>query len=268
MNRKRFRLLLLVAVTSVFCLTALSSLPAQGGVPRPMEPARLVNDFAGLFTASEIRELEDSLTAFDRATSTQIAIVTLGDLDGYSPAEMSAAIIDQWGVGRKGKDNGIVMLIKPRNANGGGEVFIATGGGLEGVLPDGKVTRIIDRVMMRSLKTGDYFSATRDGAAAVRGVVRGEFTADEQDVSSLWALVPMALFVMLMVFLVIASRKRGKGGDDGSNGSGGGGRGFVPPIFWGLGGGRSGGGSSGGGFGGFGGFGGGGSFGGGGGRSF
>lgn len=271
MGTKRFRLLLLVAVTSVFCLTALSS---WGGVPRPMQPARLVNDFAGLFTSAQTLELEDSLTAFDRSTSTQIAIVTLDDLDGYSPVEMSASIIDQWGVGQKGKDNGIVMLIKPRNANGRGEVFIATGGGLEGVLPDGKATRIIDRVMMRSLKTGDYFSAARDGAAAIRGVVRGEFTALDGDVSpSLWALVPMAIFVMLVVFVIIAARKRGKGGDDDSNGSGGGGgRGFIPPIFWGLGGfggGRSGGGGFGGSSGGgFGGFGGGGSFGGGGGRSF
>lgn len=258
------RLLLLLVATSVF---------AQG-VPNKPSPARLVNDFAGLFTASEIRHLEDSLVAFDRATSTQIAVVTLNDLGNYAPSDMAFKIMDSWGIGQKDKQNGVLILLKPRNSYGRGEVFIATGLGLEGVLPDGKATRIIDREMMDYLKRGQYFKAAQAGAQAVRDTVRGEYTADKADQVSGWgAFIGLGLFVILFVLLFIFMGKH-KGGDGKGDGKGGDG---SSPWLWFLlgsmmsGGGRGprgGGGFGGGSGGGFGGFGGGGSFGGGGGRSF
>lgn len=215
------------------------------------------------------------MVAFDRATSTQIAVVTLPDLGSYAPAEMAFAIMDNWGVGQKGKNNGIVMLIKPRNSAGRGEVFIATGLGLEGVLPDGRVTRMIDQVMIPYLKGGDYFAAAEAGARALREMTRGEYTADQKPLAEkIYVYAIIGIFLLFLVLFIIAAIKGGtKGGNNGQDNDG---EGSSLP-FWlllgsimsnsGRGSGRGGGfGGSGGG--GFGGFGGGGSFGGGGGRSF
>lgn len=256
-----------LVLAGVFCLSFLAT-TASYGQPAPMKPARLVNDYASLFTPEQTRVLEDSLVAFDRATSTQIAVVTLSDLGNMTPNEMATAIIEKWGVGRAGKDNGIVILIKPRNEHGRGEVYIGTGRGAEGALPDGKATRIIDKYMIPSLKNGDYFTAVYDGSAVIRSVLRGEFDAEKDDPSVVGSILSLVFGLVFVIFIIISIGKSAKnGGDDGSSGSSGGGSG--PIILGGLGGfcgSRGGGGGFGGG--GFGGFGGGGSFGGGGGRGF
>lgn len=273
--KTKMRLLLLTVAASVFLIAPMTvATAAAQGVPPTPRPARLVNDLAGLFTAAQTQMLEDSLVAFDRATSTQIAVVTLPDLGSYAPSEMAFAIMDTWGVGQKDKNNGIVMLIKPRNSTGRGEVFIATGLGLEGVLPDGRVTRMIDQVMIPYLKRGDYFAAAEAGAQALRDMTRGEYTADQKPIAEkIYVYAIIGIFMLFLVLFIIAAIKGGgKGGNNGQDNDG---ESSSLP-FWlllgsimsnsGRGSGRGGFGGSGGG--GFGGFGGGGSFGGGGGRSF
>lgn len=245
-------------------------------IPTPMSPARLVNDYAGLFNTEQRSVLEDSLVAYDRATSTQIAVVTVGDLDGADAAIYATKLLTEWGVGRKGKDNGVVLLIKPRNQYGGGEVFIATGYGVEGALPDITAGQIIDRQMMPSLARGDYYTATERGTAAIRDALVGEYsaTSDQGPEKVDWFGGIFSLMVMIFIFIAISKSYKNRGDDDSDGEQGGGsGRNFrrgvimFPPI---LGGGFGGGGHGSGGFGGggFGGFGGGMGGGGGAGRSF
>lgn len=242
-------------------------------IPEPMSPPRLVNDYAGLFSGAEKQALEDSLVAFDQATSTQIAVVTVNDLQGYAPSDYATRLLEKWGVGRKGKDNGVVLLLKPRNQYGGGEVFIATGYGVEGALPDITAGHIIDYNMMPYLQRGDYYGAVAAGTAAIRQAVRGEYTAEAPKKSFDWGGGMFSLIVIVFIVIAVAKSYKDRGGDDDSSdngGSGGGGRRYrhgpiiFPPIMGGFGG--FGGGSRGGG--GFGGFGGGMGGGGGAGRSF
>ena len=99
-------------------LWVLLGLPlAAFSLPEPMSPPRLVNDFAGLLSDSQQQALEQKLENFDRETSTQIAVVTVNDLEGYAPSDYAQRLHEQWGVGRKGKDNGILILIKPSTAD-------------------------------------------------------------------------------------------------------------------------------------------------------
>lgn len=247
-------------------------------IPVKPSPPRLVNDLAGLFTAAQVRQLEDSLVAFDRATSTQIAVVTVKSLDGASVADFALKILRDWGVGQAGKDNGAVMLLKPRNDEGRGEVYITVGYGLEGALPDSRTGRMIDNEMMPYLAKGDFFTAAERGTAAMMAATRGEYTAQEkaaQGDDQMSSIISIVMFIVFMVIVVAASRNKNNHDDqddESNNSGGGGGRSLLPPIFWGLGGmggGRSGGGFGGGsGGGGFGGFGGGFGGGGGAGRSF
>lgn len=271
---KIIRNIILVVVLGIMTL---SSVLAASSIPP--KPASLMADYAGLFTGAQNKVLEDSLLSYEHQTSTQVVVVTVNSLDGMSPAEYATEVINQWGVGQKGKDNGVVLLLKPRNKEGGGEVFIATGYGAEGALPDILCGRIIDFRMMPHLQKGDYYSAVTAGIEGIKQALEGEFKANPREVlttrdyfSGIFGLI----FIIFVVISVIRNARKGGGGNDdfqwpygGSSGRNTRHRGavFFPPIIGGFGGGM-GGGSSSGGFGGFGGFGGGMSGGGGGGRSF
>lgn len=143
-----------------------------------MSPPRLVNDFVGLLTSEQQNALEQKLEAFDRKTSTQIAVVAVDDLDGYAPGDYAQRLYDKWGIGRKGKDNGILILVKPKTAASNGQVFISVGYGLEGVAPDITAGRIIDTEMLPEFRKGDYYAGIDRAATVLMKLTEGEFTAD------------------------------------------------------------------------------------------
>ena len=116
-----------------------------------------VNDFAGIFSQSQQNELNSTLVRFADSTSNRIVVVTVKDLDGYPIAEYAQQVGEQWGVGNKGFDNGIVILIKPKVGSSRGEVFIATGYGLEGAIPDATAKRIIEQEMIPEFKNNEYY---------------------------------------------------------------------------------------------------------------
>ena len=105
-------------------------------VPARPKPERLVNDLAGIFSQREAATLEYRVAIFADTTSNQIAIITVPELYGYDKAELAYTLGEEWGVGQKKFDNGVVILVKPKTRTSGGEVFIATGYGLEGVVTD------------------------------------------------------------------------------------------------------------------------------------
>lgn len=112
---------------SVLFLVMFAALSMQAQtIPDPMSPPRLVNDFAGIFDQGQKNDLEQILQAYDDTTSTQIYVVTVTDLQGYAPSDYATRLGEKWGIGQKGKDNGAVILIKPRIGNERGQVFIAT----------------------------------------------------------------------------------------------------------------------------------------------
>lgn len=162
--------LLFAFLLTVFTATAKDyPTPAKG---------RMVNDFAGVIGDKDEVKLELQLREFNDSTSTQIAVVTVKSLDGKSISEYATDLAHEWGVGQKGKDNGIVILFKPKTATSRGEVYIAVGYGLEGAVPDATSKMIIEREMI------PYFQDNRIGAGISKAVstlfslVKGEYTAE------------------------------------------------------------------------------------------
>ena len=151
---------ILITLLAIFSLTAV--LNAQ--IPERPNPPRLVNDFAGVLSKNEFSNLEETLESFARQTSTQIVVVTVADFDGQDKAEYAFDLGEKWGVGQKGKDNGIVVLLKPKTGNSRGEVFVASGYGLEGVLPDAIINRdVVDNEMIPRFKQNDYYGGLAAG---------------------------------------------------------------------------------------------------------
>lgn len=239
---------------------------ASAVIPDKPQPERLVNDLAGIFTPYQIDSLERELVAFDDSTSNQITVVTVSDLEDYTVAEYALRLGNKWGVGSN-RNNGVIVLLKPRGTDGYVDVTIQVGRGLEGAIPDAYASRIIRNVMGPYLRQDIYFKPVALACEQLQALAAGEISEprddDDEDVG--FAIFMVAMTMLLIIIVVIAivedQNKRGGGGSHYGGGRG-------PTVIIGRGndfGGFSGGGFSGGGFsgGGFGGFGGG-SFGGGG----
>ena len=232
-------------------LALLAALIAVADVPEPMKPARLVNDFAEVFSPEQRAVLEDTLVRFSRRTSNQITVVTVADLEGQDVSMMAAELGEKWGVGGSKNNNGVVILMKPKNDNGGGRVAISTGYGLEGALPDAACKMIIEREMIPHFKENDYNGGVWAALKVIMPIAAGEYSeqqymGDDDDDEAM--LAGFVLFVIFCVVIFVAMRRSGGNGNSGTFGGGG------PIIFPPMGsGGSSGGGSDFGGFGGFGG---------------
>ncbi len=228
--------------------------PAQD-FPAPMQPKRVVNDFTNLLSRQDQARLENKLRKFNDTTSTQIAIVTVPSLHGYAPNDYAQRLAEQWGIGQKGKDNGILVLVKPKSRDENGQVAIAVGYGLEGVVPDAIASRIIRNEIIPEFQNNRYYEGLDKATNVLMKLTSGEYSADEYATNESTEYILAGIFLLFIVFIFLASRFKSKGPGQGSGTSSQAG----PFIFWGglgggLGGGRS---TGGGGFGGFGGFGGG-----------
>lgn len=257
---------------TLFILTLLLQISAglkSQDIPEPMVPYRLVNDFAALFSEAEKAALEQKLLAYHDSTSTQIYVVTVRELGGYPASDYAFRLGEKWGIGQKSKDNGALILIKPKLGNSRGQAFIATGYGLEARINDAYAGRIVRNEMIPRFAEEDYFGGVNAAIDTMIARLSGEFTADEEEENG--GIPLFAIIILIIVFILFFVLFLG-GGDqhidsDGHH------RSNVPPLFFppmmggnrrgGGFGGFGGGGFGGGGFGGFGG-GGGGSFGGGG----
>lgn len=202
------------------------SRPVRRGIPSAPSQPRLVNDFAGVL-GSRADELEQVLVAFDDSTSNQITVVTVTSLDGYSVEEFAVELGRKWGVGSS-RDNGVVVLVKPKTRDSGGDVTIQVGYGLEGAITDAYCRRIIENQMIPAFKEEDYYKGIYNACDQLMKLASGEISEPRSDDPSgfeilIWFVLPMVLF---FVVLVILSKKSGGGGND-STGSGGSRRPFI-----------------------------------------
>ncbi|MGN7821614.1 TPM domain-containing protein [Chitinophaga sp. 22536] len=225
---------------------------AQNIPPRP-NPPTLVNDFAGILLKDEDERLEQKLVAYDDSTSTQIAIVTLKSVGDYDVSQVALKILRDWGIGRKGKNNGILILVSMEDR----KIRIETGYGMEGAVPDAVANEIIAQIIKPAFREGQYYQGLDKAVDAIIKAAAGEYKGDPRQ--SKPGISPGAIFLLILVIVIIISIiSRGGGGGGGTTYNRRGG--WIWPVIGSMGGfGRGGGGgwSGGGGGGGFGGFGGG-----------
>lgn len=244
-------------------LLLFSTLAIAKEIPAKPNPPRLVNDFAGMLNASEREALEQKLVAYDDSTSTQIAIVTERTLDGEDIFDYSYRIAENWGIGNQGKNNGILIYV----ALDDHKIFIQTGRGAEGFLPDAIAKRIIENIIKPAFREQNYYKGLDRATDAIISYGAGEYKADDnQETGFPPIIIFIIIFIVLMIIVSIFNNKNNDDDNDGGYYRGGrynergrgGGWIFFPPIGGGGGGWNSGGGGGGFGGGGFGGFGGGG----------
>ena len=183
------------------------------GIPDPPNPPRLVNDFAGVLTPEQIDSLELKLEDFARSTTTQIVIVTVPSLDGYDIADYSFQLGEKWGVGQKGKNNGVIIIFKPKTEQESGRAFIAVGYGLEGIIPDATANRIVNNEMIPYFKTDDIYGGLSQGSQVIMSLASQEFTAQEYDERSSGdemggLFAGIFVFIVFLIIIGIVTRNR------------------------------------------------------------
>ena len=219
-------------------------------IPQPMSPPRLLNDFVGALNATEQAQLEQKLRTYADSTSTQVTVVVVKTTGDYPAGDYAFELGRRWGVGQKGQNNGLVLLW----ATDDRKLFIATGYGLEGAIPDAIAKRIISTVITPEFKNQLYYRGLDRGIDEIMRYAKGEYKAEattEDDGTS--GLIFFFVLLIVMFFIIRWISKNGGGG----RGNRGGGMFFPYTTYsgWGSssgswGGGDSGGGSSFGGFGG------------------
>lgn len=169
--------------------------------PRP-DPPRLVNDFTGTLSQSQVQQLESKLRRYNDSTSTQIVVAIVNDLGSYEASDFAYRLSESWGVGQKGKNNGAVILVKPKTARSRGKAFIATGYGLEGAIPDALAKRIVESEMIPSFMENNYYEGIDNAVNTIISLASGEYTSDEY-LGKLEEAPPGAWIVPIIVIIII-----------------------------------------------------------------
>jgi len=224
------------------------------------QPSGWVNDFAGVISRDYKEKLNSLIGELEQKTSAEISVVTVGSIAPYDEKEYARLLFDNWKPGKKGKDNGVLVLlaIKERRWR------IETGYGVEGILPDGLCGEIGRNYMVPYFKEGKYAEGIYLGAANIAEIIaknsnislnslEGIRGLPSQNTASYGSsserIVTIMVFLLIFGFLIVPillGRHYGSvfwGGSLGGGGFGGGGFGGG-----GFGGGGGGGGGAGGGF--------------------
>jgi uncharacterized protein len=180
--------------------------------PEQPSPARIVNDFAGVLSAQQEQLLEDKLAAFDDTSSTQIAVIIINSIDDYAPdfdlSDYGDRLAEKWGIGRRGKDNGVLVLVAIEDRN----VTIRSGYGLEGAIPDAFIKRIIENDILPSFRTGNYYDGLNKATDRLMIYSAGEYEAEGRGEEHYKApafifIIFIFIIVLLFVFRIGAIRK-------------------------------------------------------------
>jgi|SRR5579859_1336942 len=264
-GRQGWKLLCLVLIAVVLAIPVIAE-PISS-----LKPSGYVNDFAGVLSAATRDELSEMCRQVELKAQAQIAVVTVKSTDGEDIFKYSVDLYQKWGIGQKGKDRGVLVLLAVQDR----KYYTTVGYGLESILPDGKVGGF-GREAVPYLKQGDYDGAVRLLASRVADVIAkdagveiaipepqsGQTTPDQPDTTR---MSPVTIIILIIVGIIVlfvpplrrllfyillanffSGGSRGSGSGSGGFGGGGGGFGGGGGGFGGFGGGSTGGGGAGG----------------------
>jgi uncharacterized protein len=178
-----------------FCICASSF--GQTGVPVLKQR---ITDQAGILNQSEVRDLDERLSQFEKETSTQIAVLIISSLDGADLADYTYRVAEENHLGKKGNDNGVLLLVAMEER----DIRIEVGYGLEGALTDVMSGRIIRNEIAPKFRSGDYYKGLLSGITAIMEATKGEYKGEtEKEVRK---ISPIVIFIIIIIVAMIMRR--------------------------------------------------------------
>jgi uncharacterized protein len=192
------------------------SWPSAGMPPFPALSGPVV-DQANLLPQSVRDQLSQKLAAYSQANATQVVVVTLATLDGYPIEEYGYQLGRHWGIGQKGKNNGVLLIVDA----GEKRMRIEVGYGLEGTLTDAQSFLIIHDVITPHFRKGDYAGGITAGTDAILSVLGGrQLAVQRQQVRERGGTGFLMFIVLFFVILPMMRAMIGRGGYSGRMGGG------------------------------------------------
>jgi len=183
---------------------------ASGAATQIPAPQGYVSDYGNMISSSLEAELNEKLRNFEETDSNQLVILTVPSLEGEPLEDYSIRVAEEWKIGQKGKDNGVLFLVSREDR----KMRIEVGRGLEGRLTDLAAGRIIDLVVKPKFRAGDFDGGFAAGVSALIEATRGEFTGGsrtqrEPYVPFAGGISPwVALLILFGLFMLFAGMAR------------------------------------------------------------
>ncbi|HEU4708440.1 MAG TPA: YgcG family protein [Methylophilaceae bacterium] len=182
-------------------LSALAADDSSAEAPIPPLSQR-VTDLTGTLSQEQQAALESRLAQFEQQKGSQIAILIVPTTQPEAIEQYSIRVVDQWRLGRKGVDDGILILVAKNDR----KVRIEVGYGLEGVIPDAIANRIVEETLVPHFRQGDFYGGLNQAVAQLIGLITGEPLPEphRQQISSQWEdMLPLLLFGGLIVGAIL-----------------------------------------------------------------
>ncbi|MGL5032124.1 MAG: TPM domain-containing protein [Aeromonas sp.] len=175
-----------------------------------------VVDEAALMSSSQAQQLGEQLAAFEQRSGIQLVVVTVDNLDGETIEEYGYQLGRHWGIGQKGKNNGVLLLIAKNER----QVRIEVGYGLEGALPDAIAANIIHGQILPAFKRGDMMAGILAGSQSIMQALAGEYQPAPQhkDDKPGGFLLFVLMVIAMLVLHFVRSGRGGRGGGSGGTG--------------------------------------------------
>lgn len=174
----------------------------------PGKPVGFVNDFAKILSADVVQALDNKLQSLEKSSGAQVTVVTVASIGDETIETYATRLFEEWGIGQKGKDNGVLILVAPNDR----VTRIEVGYGLEATITDLQAGGIVRDVMIPAFKTGDYAGGVSGAVDAVSGIIGGsidgsQYVTDSSSSSrSSSSFDPIGfLFIFVIVINILAS---------------------------------------------------------------
>jgi len=173
------------------------------------EPVGYVNDFAQILSPSYRQSLEQELVDFDNETTTEIAVATIDSLEDNSLEDYAVRLFEDWKIGKKEKDNGLLILIIVEER----QIKIEVGYGLEPLITDGRAGKIIREQMRPAFREDNYDQGVEVAVGQIKDYIRsgepptGAEAAQEKTTSAL-PLIIFAGIILIYISSFLARSKR------------------------------------------------------------
>lgn len=214
----------LPALALWLALFALSAVPAAAQTQVAVPPLQAhVTDLAGMLQPAQRDALDNTLSEYEARTGSQIAILLLSKTEPEGIEDYAVRVADAWKLGRKGIDDGVILLVAKDNPKALRRMMILTGRGVQGTLTDAQSKRVLQEIIAPYFSKNDYYGGLTAGISAIMPLLDQENFAPPsrksgpaQEPSSDWlgALAPL-LFFGFIVLITIISRARGGGAGSG-----------------------------------------------------
>lgn len=196
-------------ILSYICALCMLPLVANAFVI-PERPTGFVNDYAHMLSADEVVSLETKISQFEKQTSNEIAVVTIPSLDGDTIENVAQQIFTQWGLGKKDKNNGVLLLISLADR----QTRIHTGYGVEGDLTDIGTSYIQQDIITPAFKEGRYADGISGAVDAMIKALSGEQIATDTNYqipkgfADIFRFIPFVFIIFIQIMYAVLGKSK------------------------------------------------------------